>query len=212
MVQGENTDNLLIVEGRDDKHVVEHIWRRHQPNPSDPLPFEIIDKEGLPNLLPAIGIEIRVDGRENLGILVDADDCVISRWKEVMEKIVNELGDLNGQLPEKPDESGTIINTKPRIGIWVMPNNLIPGELEDFIGELIPDKDSIWPRANCYIDSIPRDERKFKPQKELKAKIHAWLATCEKPRLMGRAIRTRDLDAKAPLAQTFYDWLCRLFD
>lgn len=32
-----------------------------------------------------------------------------------------------------------------------MPNNYSPGELEDFIRELIPGKDPTWPRAKHYI-------------------------------------------------------------
>lgn len=76
--------NLLLVEGNDDKYVVEHIWRRHHPEPDSPLPFEIEDKKGHPNLLGSISAELKVPGRKNLGILVDADDCVISRWQEVV--------------------------------------------------------------------------------------------------------------------------------
>lgn len=204
--------NLLLVEGNDDKHVVEHIWRRHQPESDSLLPFEIEDKGGYPNVLGSISAELKVPDRENLGILVDADDCVISRWQEVVNQ-VNKLSNLHGRLPERPEKSGTIIDTtRLRIGIWLMPNNYSPGELEDFIRELIPGKDPTWPRAKHYIKGIPREERKFRPQKKLRAKIHAWLATREDPRRMGQAIRTHDLNAEAPLAQTFYDWLCRLFD
>ena len=151
--------------------------------------------------------------RENLGILVDADGCTVSRWQEVVGELAKakELQGLSDKLPETPDESGVIINTKPRIGIWIMPNNHSPGELEDFIRELIPNEDIIWPRANYYIDGIPSEERRFKPQKETKAKIHAWLAASSRPRLMGAAIGNGELNAEAPLAQTFYEWLYGLF-
>ena len=90
-----------------------------------------------------------------------------------------------------------------------MPNNQTAGELENFIEQLIPAGDPVWPRAQNYIDSIPATDRRFK--KILRAKIHAWLAAREQPRQMGAAIGIGDLDAAALLAKQFTDWLRRLF-
>jgi len=92
-----------------------------------------------------------------------------------------------------------------------MPDNQAPGEIETFIRQLIPKDDQIWPRSKRYVEEIPYKDRKFKSRKELKAKIHAWLAVREKPRPMGAAIRTRDLDANALSAVQFYQWLHCLF-
>ena len=93
-----------------------------------------------------------------------------------------------------------------------MPDNLSPGELEDFIYKLIPEDDPIWPRTNQYIKNIPSKDRKFTDRKEHRAKIHAWLATRKKPRRMGAAIGAGDLDSSAPIAQDFYKWLHLLFN
>ncbi len=93
-----------------------------------------------------------------------------------------------------------------------MPDNDKKGQLEDFIQELIPGGDPIWPLAEAYIDKIPPAERKFKSQEIQRAKIHAWLAAREEPRKMGLAIRVRDLDADAQSAMRFMAWLRRLFD
>ena len=106
---------------------------------------------------------------------------------------------------------GAIVEHEPRVGIWLMPDNAVPGELEDFIQKLIPNGDPIWPMAQSYIDGIPAVERKFATNKILRAQVHAWLATLSEPRKMGAAIGTGDLHATAPLAEEFIDWLRRLF-
>ena len=100
---------------------------------------------------------------------------------------------------------------QPRVGVWLMPDNVSSGELENFIHKLIPEEDAIWPRAKQYIDDIPAEDRKFRDRKEFRAKIHAWLATCESPRQMGAAIGTRDLNSEAQIAKDFYEWLRQLF-
>ena len=110
---------------------------------------------------------------------------------------------------------GTIVPEAPglpRVGVWRMPDNQSHGQLEDFIERLIPSNEPVWPRALDYIDCIPADDRKFKNNKVLRAKVHAWLAARQEPRQMGSAIKLGDLDASAPLAKEFVDWLRQLFE
>ena len=92
-----------------------------------------------------------------------------------------------------------------------MPNNSSCGELEDFIAEMIPDNDAVWPLSQRYIDEIPETERKFKPKKTRRAQIHAWLAAREDPRHMGVAISAKDLEVDGVLCQQFIAWLTELF-
>ena len=121
-------------------------------------------------------------------------------------------------LPAHPVATGTIIETAAeipdaalRIGIWLMPDNRSTGELEDFVGSMIPSGDPVWPRAESYIDGIPQADRKFAPGKTQRAKVHAWLAARESPRPMGLAIKARDLDTNAANSTTFVKWLRKLF-
>lgn len=194
----------LLVEGDDDEHVVRHLCNKHQQNISD---LKIINKGGFDNLVKAIGPEYKASGRKVLGILVDANDDFSARW----ESIKDHLRNTGVNPPEKMQPEGTIIEGQPRIGIWIMPDNGSDGELEDFIQQLIPTDDPVWPLAKCYIDGIPDCARKFKQGKILRAMIHAWLATCKEPRKMGAAITANDLNASAPPAQQFIDWVQRLF-
>ena len=205
MAEDVDRKKVLLVEGRNDEHVTRHIWKSHDGGRT---PFAISDKRGFDKLLKSIYSEYSAGEREVLGILIDANDDPDRRWKKLAREIEKEL---KFQIPLKPERLGTIIDRQPRVGIWMMPDNNSSGELENFIRNLIPAGDSIWPRSCGYIDEIPLDDRKFSPGKVVKAQVHAWLATLKKPSLMGAAIRKGDLDAYHPSAIKFYEWLHRLF-
>ncbi|MCY4225419.1 MAG: hypothetical protein OXF06_11360 [Bacteroidetes bacterium] len=183
----------------DDKHVVKHIWYQHY---HEPPPFSIKHKGGIEELLKSIPVELGVEKIQALGIMIDANDDPNKRWKQLVNRISRIPLHL---IPEIPEPDGTIIKSQPRLGVWMMPDNQSSGEIETFIRQLIPNDDQIWPRSKRYVEDIPDKYRKFKPRKELKAKIHAWLAVREKPRPMGVAIKTGDLDTDALLAIQFYE-------
>ena len=196
-------EDILLVEGQDDMHVVQHLRDCSQPM----LQFSTLDKGGLSRLLPAIGVEIKVSGRRAVGIVVDANNDLQARWDIVVEQIKS----VKIQPPDNPDPAGTIIFGTPRIGVWLMPNNQSSGELEDFVEEMIPDEDPVWPRARDYIQSIPDADRKFRDSKMLKAELFAWLATRKMPGRMGASIGAGDLLVDKELSMTFAAWLRRLF-
>ena len=199
-------DHILLVEGQDDEHVVLHLCRRHEMGPT----FSIKDKEGFPNLRSSISSEIKAPDRRAVGILVDANDNLQNRWKAVTDQLLK----ANIQVPSSPDPTGTIIegqDERPCVGVWLMPDNIASGELENFVTQMIPTDDPVWPRSQGYIDNIPEAERKFSKSKTPRAKLHAWLAARENPRKMGLAIGVYDLDSNGPLCQNFLAWLTRLF-
>ena len=197
----EAPSRVLLVEGVDDKHVTDHLLRRNTSK------FDILDKGGIDPLINAIEAEVRAPSRKVVGILVDANDSVKSRWLAV----ANQLRKADIVTPEEPDPAGTIIDSAPRVGIWLMPNNQASGELEDFVAGMIPANDTVWPLSEKYVNAIPDDARRFKPGKTLRAKVHSWLATRAEPRKMGAAIGAGDLNVAAPEAVRFVEWLRRLF-
>ena len=203
----DNNDRVLLVEGQDDEHVVQHLCLRSQSMP----PFHIENKFNVDKLLDSIKQEVRVPGRKAVGILVDANDRLESRWQAVTDR----LEQAGLKVPHSPELAGTIIDgttRTPRVGIWLMPDNTSPGELENFVSEMIPNDDPVWPRSQSYIDGIPKSDRKFTEKKVPRAKVHAWLATREEPRKMGVAIRAQDLRVDGPLSTTFANWLRELFE
>lgn len=204
-IESDQTEpRILLVEGRNDKHVV---WQLCDLYPEMP-DFFIADRGDINAIIDSIGPELLAPGRQALGIMADADDDLQSRWDEVLYQLRT-----NGvQPPTSPDPRGTIISdVQPRVGVWLMPDNSLTGEIEEFIQKMIPDNDPVWPLAQRYINDIPDLHRKFPRGKTLRAQIHAWLSARQEPRLMGSAVRTKDLDASGALCQSFLDWLSRLF-
>ena len=202
MATPEPASKVLLVEGVDDEHVVRHLRKSLNLE----LTFECRDEKGIDNLLKAIPLQIKVPGRQVVGILADANTNVHSRW----QAIANKLSVADVLPPDTLDGDGTIIDGMPRVGVWLMPDNNHPGDLEDFVVKLVPEDDAVWPRAVEYIDNIPISDRKFKEQKTMRAKLHAWLATQEEPRQMGAAIGRGSLVA-GPSAKNFANWLEKLF-
>ena len=202
---------VLLVEGANDLHVVAHISKRE----GLPHNFRIVETGNVDKLLDAIEVEADVPERQVMGIVLDADQHPADRWKEVTARLNRLRQEEHFSLPELPDQpisAGTIVNGTLRIGIWLMPDNKSTGELEDFVAAMIPASDPVWPLSEQYIDDIPPEHRKFKSQKAQKAKVHAWLATREYPRPMGRAIEAGDLDISVASASVFVDWLRELFE
>ena len=174
----------------------------------------LLKKKAKISLLDSIVLEARTPGRTVLGIVLDANDNPDARWQALTDRL-NRLRQEDHfdlpELPDKPEPSGTIIEGRLRIGIWLMPDNRSTGELEDFVGSMIPSGDPVWPLSEAYIEGIPPADRKFAPGKIQRAKVHAWLATREEPRRMGLAIKARDLVTDAANTAAFVDWLRTLF-
>lgn len=214
-------DGVLLVEGPDDKHVVlhicnrcpsfsvasedEHVVRLHPSQPTSA--FSISDKGGINQLLEAISLEVKIPGRKASGILVDANNDIDARWNDV----TNCLRKANIQAPPSPQPTGTIIDGQPRVGIWLMPDNASTGELEDFVMQMIPEDDAVWPLSKRYIEEIPKAERKFREEKTRRAELYAWLAARENPRQMGSAIGSHDLNVDGGRCRNFLAWLKALF-
>ena len=197
---------LFLVEGQNDKHVVWQICRHHTEIPD----FYIADRGNSQGVLDSIVPEALSPARMTLGVLLDMDDDPQSRWDEVAYQL--RLAGI--RPPIAPDSAGTIItagNGKPRVGVWLMPNNESSGELEDFVARMIPNGDTVWPLARGYIDHIAPSDRKFAAGKTLRAQLYSWLAVREDPRQMGLAIRAKDLETDGELCRQFIDWLSRLF-
>ena len=201
-------DYRLIAEDSDIEHVVKNLCGRYGISPNI---IEIEKYDGVTKLLDALGIEFK-QPRRALGVVIDTDDSIVSRWEQLHNSA---LGGGYTQFPLEPKSEGTIIRSdsdvRPDLGIWLMPNNNLPGMVEDFVEQLIPKQDSLWPRAQQVVQEIPETERRF--NRIIKAQIHTWLAWQEVPgRPLGQAITKRYFDANAPHAQQFVDWLRRLFE
>jgi hypothetical protein len=215
--------HLVLVEGKDDLHVLGHLLDHHgidceiakkrtQPNLST---LFIRETGGITKLLESLSIEIDNGDLERLGVILDADTNIEGRWQSLSDKL-RESGAVD--LPDAPHPEGTIVTVKQTrheviVGIWLMPDNTIPGILEDFVQFLVPDDDLLLERAKQAINQIPAEERPFPLIRQSKAEIHTWLAWQKEPgKPLGQAITARYLKPSAAYAQTLIAWILRVFN
>ena len=198
---------VLLVEGKNDRYVLEHLFAHHK------IPNAISIKEcsGVDNLFERLPVQLKSSGLQRLGVVLDANASLASRW-EALRGIFSNAG--YSSMPAQPEIFGTVLveQDRPKLGIWLMPNNTLPGMLEDFVQYLVPNDDTLWKLAEEALQKIPKEEQRFIDAHRIKAHIHTWLAWQEQPGTpMGLAITKRYLDAQAPSAQQFIAWIRRLF-
>ena len=199
---------VLWVEGRDDEHVVKSICGWLGLGKID----HIESQEGKDPLLETLPIKLKESDLMVLGIILDADTDLHARWRALADRL-RAAG--YGAIREWPDPQGTVLyppqgSLLPRLGIWLMPDNRVPGILEDFLRFLIPAHDALLPHAEQALATLP--DTRFEPLKRPKVLMHTWLAWQEEPgKPYGQAITARYLDATLPAGAAFAAWLQRVF-
>ena len=204
-------DKVLLVEGRDDREVIFQFCNHH--NIDNRSLFDVIDKKGVDRLIDDLGQRVRTGSNVKvLAAVIDADDDLSARWSQVR----NVIGDYGYNFPDIPAKAGTILDSsdvfRPRLGIWLMPDNQVSGMLEDFLLRLTSEEDFLISLAENVVNSIPESERLFRDTKFSKAIIHSWLAWQEEPGTsLGISITKRYLDPTRNPAPEFKKWLEKLF-
>ena len=182
----------LLLEGNNDVHVAATIWKRKLG--SEPMIFfKGIDCKGIGNMPERIEAEMMA-GLDALGIVIDADTDLRKSWKMVKKS----LADFGIPMPDLPPPDGFFSSTHEiragetpqKIGVWVMPNNQLPGKIEDFLEMLIPTGDELLPEVNTALAKIEADKKqKYAEKDRPKAFMHTWLAWQETPGMpYGQAI------------------------
>lgn len=195
----------LLVEGIDDKHVILALCNKFDILET----FEIIDCKGIDILFEQIPVRIKEPDIETLGIIIDADSDLLSRWKNIKQIFASK----NVSLPEELPKTGLIVPGNITVGIWIMPNNNLNGMIEDFVTFLVPNNDKLLPIINENLNEIEIKElNKYKPVHKSKAVIHSWLAVQEEPGTpMGLSITKRYLTTDDKNCALFVKWLNDLF-
>ena len=203
----------LVVEGNNDRHVIWALCKYH----NIPEVFTVTlpgdqNESGVDPLIRGIPTRLKIPGLRALGIVIDADENLLSRWQAIQTHLAG-AGYTN--LPARPIPEGILISETnfPRIGVWIMPNNEVSGAIEDFSRLLIAPTDQL---ASIATETISRLEtaqlHRYRPSHRSKALLHTWLAWQNPPGMpMGTAITARVLDPESPLAGQFVRWLQRLF-
>jgi hypothetical protein len=201
---------ILLVEGTDDEHVFKHLCG----NRDVPKLSEIKSQEGIAELLKNFPVRLKESEVEIVGVVVDADTDVASRWQSLRDILVKS-GYKN--VPHEPSPEGVILDHPPdtllpRVGVWIMPDNKTTGILEDFLRFLVPENVPLFHRVKSNVADIPEAERRFRKIDESKVLIHTWLAWQEKPgKPLGTAITAKYLEPNVAQVDVLISWLNRLF-
>ena len=207
MSNKERFGSKLLVEGNDDKHVILALCKQFQV----PENFDIIDCEGIDNLFKQIDIRFKQFGVNTIGIIIDADVDVHSRW----EKIKGILEKLHFTVPDTLPSSGLITKNSDNkiVGVWIMPNNNINGMIEDFMTFLVPPEDKLLPIVNATLLTIEEQNlHKYSLLHKSKATIHCWLSLQEDPGTpMGLSISKRYVTTDTETCKQLIHWITTLY-
>jgi hypothetical protein len=201
---------ILLVEGNDDEHVFKAIFGQHHLAYLD----EIKEHGGYTNLIEALPLRLIESDVLALGVVCDADTEPANRWTSIRNRL-EMAGYVN--VPQNPDPRGLVIvppenSVLPRFGIWIMPDNQVPGILEQFLEFLVPVGDKLFAYTELCIRNIPEGSRLFRDVDLPKAKIHTWLAWQKEPgKPLGQSITKRVLRADSDSCRKVVDWLRRLY-
>lgn len=196
----------LLLEGQDDKHIVKNLLFNHSLADT----FDLKEKDGVDKLLDSFSDELEATDIECIGVVIDADAEMLSRWGRLTHAI-REAG--YSAVPPTPEAQGTIIQEEGLVpvGLWLMPDNSTVGAIETFLSSFIDGADALWPKAQNDVAAIPQEHRRFKESYVSKAWIHTWLAWQKEPGArLGQVFRKKYLDPQHPNAGAFVAWLRRL--
>jgi hypothetical protein len=131
----------LIVEGHNDILVISHLLlakRLRIKGYDNKVRYEkelVSIGEGKQGTLKTLKGALKTDEFDRIGVVIDADsetkNPVLDTWRSI-KAILEQNGYQN--LPSQPNTLGTIVQQKGKaqVGIWIMPNNLDEGYLEQF--------------------------------------------------------------------------------
>ena len=204
----EKFNKKLLLEGNDDQHV---IWALCEKI-NIPETFDVIDCEGIDKLNEQIPVRFKQSGIESLGIIIDADSEIKSRWTSLRSL----LSAQNFNVPDELPLTGLVIknDSNIKVGVWIMPNYNLNGMLEDFISFLVPKDDKLLPIVNSTLEDIERKKlNKYASIHKSKAVIHSWLAWQEDPGTpMGLGITKRYLTTDEATCSLLIRWIDELFN
>ncbi|PZN84189.1 MAG: hypothetical protein DM484_03170 [Candidatus Methylumidiphilus alinenensis] len=215
---GTNLPGLLLVEGVNDLNFLCQLFVKRgiydynkQENQFIPKSFSSKEKGSYTELKNGLVEELKDESLQAIGIVVDADENLQDRWKDLTKQLQKlEYSDI----PNEPNPLGWISETKGKIplGVWLMPDNTISGILEHFIAWMVPDKNEnpLWNHVENSISNVP--DRRFANKDLAKAQIATWLAWQKEPgQPISYAIFKKYVDPNSTSADPFIAWVKRLF-
>lgn len=200
--------SILMVEGKDDEMVLKRILEDYKI-----AGIEVKNNQSISTLKTNIGVQIKglidKEGFRSIGIIVDADQDVRAAY----DSIKNRCAKKGFDLPKHPVQNGTIIvKDSFAIGVWLMPNNQLKGNLEDFIALLISSHDKIEPEVRTFLENLKlKNLARYNTGDASKAFLYTWLAVQKDPgKTLSHAFLKKYLVDNHPNMINFIAWLQKL--
>lgn len=210
----------LLVEGPDDQHTITQLALKHHPrlDPAAWFDFPRLEgtaADGAEAILTQLPIRARANADHVIGAILDADASPADRWRSVLARL-SAAGYPDLPAPDTL-AAGLVVPADPirglaRVGVWLMPDNLTAGMLEDFLHRMNA-TDPLMQHAAATVDALPAALCRFDPAtRRSKAVVHTYLAWQHEPgKPYGLAIKANLLATDHPLAGALLDWLHKLF-
>ena len=212
MSKKKNLPFVLLVEGNNDFHVVCALCQHHNVKEN----FDVIPDKGIDTAVRNFEVALKnPSAYRRIGVVVDADNNTDGRWRQLLS-ILRNTGKYDCDSLELP-ASGMILKPKEdfdsTVGIWIMPNNVNKGMIEDFALSMIDENDKLLEKAESTLCELEKDGlQKYKDAHRSKAKIHTYLAWQDEPgKPIGQAITANVLKPENETAKKFVKWLEQLF-
>lgn len=207
----------LLVEGKDDLRTLPELleiagipWG---PKKED-APVFIQDYDGLEELLApgAIDVQLNASGTTAVGVVVDADTTPAAHWERIRRLLEKRFPSLPEALPSDGlvhEEVGA-----PRIGVWIMPDNVMPGMLETMLLRLrTSSSDALKLHVQSSMQQACALGAPLRSVHYDKGELHTWLAWQEPPGLqIHMAVRAKLLLPTDAIVAPFVQWFRRLFE
>ena len=211
-------ENILLVEGRDDKRVIPQLVEANGIRWGDRTEewvADIHDYDGVESILAqnVIETEMLASGVRRLGVVVDADDDVTKRWRRIRAQIVSRFPNAPKQIPR----GGAVLAGRVRFGAWLMPDNRSQGMLETLLALIASEGSDPESALVNYAQDVCVVAKSrgapFKDAHVAKATVHTWLGWQDPPgRQLHDAIIQGILRARSEAAAPFIRWFRKVFE
>ncbi|CZY47156.1 Uncharacterised protein [Enterobacter hormaechei] len=199
---------MLLAEGKNDCHVITALCGKHNL----PENFVVHDCESDNRALKKLSALISSsENFEIIGVVIDADNPNLrAKWENISARLQKE----GYSVPHEPSPNGTIMvaDGKPKIGVWLMPDNLVDGMLENFCASMIS-VDAVSFARQCVENAQRNGYSTFIDNHFTKATIHTFLSWQNIPGMpLGQAITANVLDGEHEIALRFVNFIRSLFN
>ena len=145
----------LLVEGKTDQHIVWALCEHYYVAEN----FNVKDCDGIDKLMEILSMMLtNPTNVKTIGVIIDADNDIKARLNQI-RSIVKPYG---YDIPDELQHSGLICPSSqpdyPKIGLWLMPDNIHLGMVEDFALSLASTDDALLMEAEDNYNELKGQE------------------------------------------------------